>query len=79
MSNKIDPAPPITNGRYVDWPEINQFLKGTFDDLNNSESVHYLSKITLVPPVEEVKAELVEAGYEIYEENAELLYIRIKK
>lgn len=79
MTNKIDHAPPITNERYVDWPEINQFLKGTFDDLNNSESVHYLSKLTLIPPVEEVKEELVEAGYEIYDENAELLYIRIKK
>jgi len=79
MPNKIDPAPPLTNERYVDWPEINQFLKGTFDDQNNSESVHYLAKNTLVPSIEEVKEELIDAGYEIYDENAELLYIRIKR
>lgn len=78
MSNKIDPAPSRTNKRYNSWPEINQYLKGIFVDDNNDELVMILSKNTLIPPVEEVKEELLKAGYDIYDENDSLIYIRLK-
>lgn len=78
MPNKIDPAPPRTNKRYNDWPEINQYLKGIFQDENNEELTMILSKNTLIPPVKEVKEEILMAGYDIYDENDSLFYIRLK-
>lgn len=78
MTNKINTAPSKTFGRNVDWEQINNSLKDTFDNESNSDRVMYLAKNTLIPSVEDVKSELTKAGYEIYDENEKLLYIRLK-